>query len=190
MAEFSAGALLAIAKKRFGEDVLRNRMRGSVAAHDDQDRELRRIALSVLGRVEAAVTPSVGWPIPGSWPSGTFDENDDDLFGIPYRDLWPYDLLQHALELFNWRTLSGMEEVSDQARRIGVAAERYFDELQKGIIGLGAVGILDVVGSETLVARNRDGSSNIGNVPGVQNTLDVFSYGGWDWVAGPGGWVS
>ena len=179
---FGAPELLAVAKKRFGEDILRSRMLGSAATASDQDRELTRIALSVVGRVQAAVTPSVGWPIPEVWPVGSLDENGNNLGGVAFKDRWPYDLLQHALELFNWRTLSGSQEVSEQQRRIGAMAERYFDELARGLISLGIGGMLEVAGAEVLIARNRDGSSNIAGIPDTDPVLDTFHDFAWDYI--------
>jgi hypothetical protein len=168
---YGASDLLEAAKSRFDETVLRNRMRGALSSIDDADSELLEIAESVVSRVQAAVTASIGWPLPGT--------SED---GVAFAEAWPADLLQRALDLFNWRTLSGLETVADQQLRIGMAAEKYFDMVQAGSVGLGLGVSVDLSPPSPLAARTRDGSSNIGTVSDRVNALDSLTGRGWDFA--------
>lgn len=175
---FEAQDLVDIAKRRFGETKLRERMRSDDAS--DADDQLLRIAQSVLSRVQAAASTSVGWPFPGTWPDGSFDGVGEDISNEPYTDVWPENLLQNALDLFQWRTVAGLEQATDNQRRVGVAAEAYFVAVGSGEIGLGLASTTEAGSPGFLAARNRDGSSNIGSVPDQDNALDIFTGESWD----------
>ena len=176
---FTAEAFLAIAEERYGQAVLRDRMRGG-STTQEKDTELLRVAFSVLGRVQVAASASCGWPLPGVWPSGSVDAADNDISGLAYSDIWPADLLQRALDLFNWRTLAGLEQASDNQRRVGQAAEKYFDSLENGSLSLGLGVPADEKSGTPIAARNRDGSSNVSGVCDQENVLDTFRGRAWN----------
>jgi hypothetical protein len=140
-------------------------MRGALTDTGLADAELLDIAASVVGRARAAAAASVGWPLPGM---------DDE--GNLYREKWPADFLQRALDLFKYRTGAGLEEMSEHERRMGTAAERYFDEVQKGVIGVGIGGATDVGPASPASARNRDGSSNVLGVPDQVNSFEALNW--------------
>jgi hypothetical protein len=174
MAAYTSADLLADGKERYDENELRVRIAfGRTLTEAASDAELLEIAQSVYARVRSAAQASVSWPLPGT---------DDD--GNAYADVWPRNVFQHALELFNWRTISGSLSVSEEQRRIGMAAEKFFDDLEKGLIGWGIGGITDLTVSPVLAARNRDGSSNLSSVSDRTRPtmLDAFRGGAWDWV--------
>jgi hypothetical protein len=186
MAAFSAAALVTKAKSRYGAAVLEGRMRGAGGNATNADIELGAIAGSVISRVAAACLPSVGWPLPGTWPAGSLaDDGITSIAGTAYTDIWPENLLQMALDLFNWRTVSGLDSASSNQRAVGQMAEKFFTDLEMGAIALGIGGASDVTASDLpLTARNRDGSSNDSNSSDTENLLDgVFSGRAWD---GPG----
>jgi len=178
---FSPSDFLDRAFTRYGEQVLRDRMRGANGDPDTADRELYRIAKSVFGRVQAACTPSIGWPLPGVWPAGSLeDDGTTSIAGEAYADRWPDNLLQNALDLFNWRTVAGLDAASDNQRQVGKLAEAYFAAVETGSLTVGIGGDTDVSEPLPAVARNRDGSSNVSGVPDRENTLDIFSGSAWD----------
>lgn len=166
---FTATEFLTLAKARYGEAILRGRMRGAIVPGDQNatnaaaDTELEKIASGVISRVQAAATAQGGWPFP-----------------TPYDDTWPDNLLQNALDLFNWRTVSGLEGTADNFRTVGKMAESYFDQVQQGGISLGIGTPGDKATPEFVNARNRDGSSNISGICDTENALDAFRGLGWD----------
>ncbi|MDQ5870604.1 MAG: hypothetical protein M3547_00140 [Acidobacteriota bacterium] len=164
--DFGAEELLEQAQERFGKNQLRLRMRGA-PTESLADDELLDIAESVVGRAQVAAAASVGWPLPGQ-PTG----------GPPYREKWPADFLQRALDLFKYRTGAGLEEMSEHERRMGTAAERYFDEVQKGVVGVGIGGTTDVGPASPSMARERGGRSNVSGVPDQENSFDVLEWFG------------
>lgn len=172
MNDFSAEDLLEFAKSRYGEDVLRRRMLGAGGDVGNADEELLEIAQGVVDRVRIAAQQSVGWPFPGKDP-------DTD---VAYRKVWPKNLFQRTLELFNWRTLDGQESISTDQRKIGEAAEAYFSGLASGSGSWGIFGSTDAGSPAPIAARNRDGSSNLGSVPDRRNLLDDLRGAGWDFV--------
>jgi hypothetical protein len=177
---FSANDFVDIAKSRFGEDVLRSRMRGARGDSGAADLELTRIAAGVIARVMDACV-QVGWPIPGTWPTGSFDEDGTKLDGQFYADVWPRNLLQNALDLFNWRTVSGLDGVSDNQRRVGVAAETYFNKVELGASSIGVGGATDTATPAPVAARSRSGGTNLADgSQDKQNVLEAFSGFGWD----------
>jgi len=182
---FAASDLVDIAKERFGESVLRERMRGASGVDQNAidaaaDLELTKIATSVISRVQAACV-QVGWPLPGSWPAGSVDyDGSTDISGTLYADRWPDNLLQVALDLFQWRTLSGNEGISDAMRQVGKAAEAFFVGVQSGAISLGIGGKTDTATPEPVAARDRCGKSLVAGVPDRTNVLDTFRGFGWD----------
>lgn len=178
---FSSADLVTAAKARFGDAALRERMRGATDS-TTQNVELRKIAAGVISRIESAARGSgIGWPLPGSWPEGSVAaDGTTDVSGELYANLWPGDLLQNALDLFNWRTLSGWESVSDAQRRVGKAAEDFFSEVESGGAGFGLAVIEEPSSPMPLAARNRDGTSNLAEVPDQENTLDTFAGRAWD----------
>ena len=167
MADFGATGLLEQAKQRFGENQLQLRMRGALTDDTLANAELLEIADSVVGRARVAAAASVGWPLPGQ-----------DAGGTPYREKWPTDFLQRALDLFKYRTGAGLEEMSDHERRMGTAAEKYFDEVQKGVIGVGIGGATDVGPASPTSARDRSGKSNVAGVPDQENSFEVLEWFG------------
>ncbi len=158
MAEFAAADLLTQAKLRYKEAILRNRMRGAADA-TAADAELTKIAESVIGRVRSAAQASVGWPV-----------------------LVTANVLQRAMELFNWRTLNGQEVVSQDQRRVGESAEAYFNRLEDGSEAWGIESSADVSPSKPIAARSRDGSALISSLSDRRNIYDELKDGGWDWV--------
>jgi hypothetical protein len=177
---FDAAALLELAETRFGAAILLERMRGP-SGSDEKALELRKIVRGVIGRIQAAAAPNVGWPLPGNWPTGSTDENDQDISGQAYADAWPPDLLQHALDLVNWRSMSGLDATSDNSRKVGLAAEEFFNRVEKGGIGLGLM-VSTEPGTPTIfAARSRDGASLIGD-DDRENLLDKISGRSWDGV--------
>jgi hypothetical protein len=181
MADFSASDLVTAAKARFGEATLRARIRGAAGDTVAADFELVRIANGVIARaIDAAV--QIGWPLPGVWPPGSLDDDGTtDISGVPYSQIWPKNLLQHALDLFNWRTLSGLEGASDNQRKTGAAAEHFFEQVEMGATSIGVGGPTDTATPEPLAARDRCGRTNL--LDGSQdkaNVLDTFRGFGWD----------
>jgi len=172
LSDFTASALLALAKARYGEQILRNRMAGAGGDGTKADAELLTIAEGVVSRVQAAAQTSVGWPLPGADPDSE----------TPWREAWPKNLLQQALVLFDWRTRAGFEAVSIDQRKIGETAEAYFVALGAQEQDWGLQGPTDVEGPQIRIARQRDGSSTITRIPDGRNTLDAFKGGGWDWA--------
>jgi hypothetical protein len=193
VADYDAEDLLSDAEERFGADVLKNRMRGAGGDATAATEELSKIASSVMDRVKSACLGSgIGWPIPGFWPvdpggvdaeapdQAQTDTAADDVSGKGYREVWPQDLLQHALDLFNWRTQSGLDRISDQALRVGQMTEKWFEKLEAGSVSLGTGTAGDVADSPILLGRNRDGTSNIEGIPDRRTMLDTFRSWGWD----------
>lgn len=172
MADFAASDLVTLAKARYGEAVLRSNMRGAGGDSTLADAELLEISYSVMERVRNVAQVSVGWPLPGTNPDT----------GIPYKEAWPANVLQHSLELFRWRTLSTMENISADQRKIGEAAEKFFDGLEEGVDAWGIGGSSDAAPSQPLMARARDGSAIMGGITDRRNLLDELQGGGWDWV--------
>lgn len=168
---------------RYNETVLRNRMRGAQGDADTADRELYRIAKSVFGRVQEACASSVGWPLPGTWPAGsTDDDGTTSIAGTAYSERWPDNLLQRALDLFNWRTVAGLDEASDNQRKVGQDAEKWFTDLENGNVALGLAGdgASENGTGEPVAARERNGDSNVTGACDKPNLLDDFRRGGWD----------
>lgn len=191
MAEFTAAAFLDAAKKRYGTDALRRRVRGAQQTEGSTnaalaDVELLKIAASVIGRVQAAARASVGWPLQGTWPAGSLDETltppANDIGGVAYSDRWPTELLQRALELFNWRTQAQLEQVSDHAMQIGRTAEKYFDQVESGGISLNLGIDTDVGDPEPLAARDRSGAALRDGYTDRSNVLESLEGYGWDYV--------
>lgn len=157
MADFASDDLLALAVLRYRQDVLRNRMRGAEGNATAADLELQAIADAVFATVKASTMHfGIGWPMPA-----------------PYNESWPSQLLQRALELFNWKTLAGTEAVSPEQVRIGVAAEAYFGRLAQGGEPLGIGGPGDAGERKAYAARDREGSSLIGQKD-RRNVLEGF----------------
>jgi hypothetical protein len=177
---FGAAELFAAAQKRYDTLVLRQRVPG--ASDAAKDLELVKIARGVVRRVEAAAQKSVGWPLPGVWPTGSTDpaDNTTDISGAAYADHWPEDLLQHALELFDFRCYAGFEAPPTEKRKLSEAAEKYFQLVQDGAMPLGLAVDTESGGSVPFATRNRDGSSNLPEVPDMDNVLDTFR-AGWDY---------
>jgi len=169
-----------LAKARFGEAILRTRMRGAGGDPDAADLELVKIANGVISRVQDAAA-SVGWPLPGVWPAGSVDDDGTtDLSGVAYKDVWPKNLLQNALDLFNWRTLSGQEGASDNQRKTGQAAEKWFTAVEMGGASIGVGGATDTATPAPISARDRCGKSLVAGVPDQENVLGAFRGFGWD----------
>src|ERR1700739_1119741 len=102
MADFTAADLLTRAQERYRISVLRARMRGAEGDQTAADAELLRIATAVYSRVSSACMVFVGWPLPGQWPAGSLDDGGNDISGKNYSEVWPFDLLENALQLFNY----------------------------------------------------------------------------------------
>lgn len=172
---FTAEDLLEAAKERFGEEKLQLRMRGALVAgvidSTKADDELLEVAEGVYAVVRAAAMPSVGWPFPGE---------DDD--GLLYAEKWPGNVFQMALDLFNYRAWSDYEAISDTEAERGKSAEKFFRELEKGLIGLGIGGDTDVSAAVMLSARDRTGAPVILGLqyPDTPNLLDNLRAAGWN----------
>jgi hypothetical protein len=178
---FTPQQLVAAAKTRYGASILQGRMRGAAGNSTAADAELVKIANGVISRIIAACAPSVGWPLPGVWPAGSVDDDGvTNISGTPYTNIWPKNLLQVALDLFNWRTLSGLDEASSQQRLTGQAAEQFFQSVEEGTIGLGLSVNTEVSPPEPFAARNRDGTSNVDDVPDREPVTDTFSGRAWN----------
>jgi hypothetical protein len=185
VAAFDSQGLVAAAKKRYGEAFLREMIRGSRFAADDDaaddaaDAELLEIARSVLDRAQTALQTEQGWPLPGKWPAGAKDAAGGDITGQPYADRWPFELFQKSLELFYYRVLAPGETISSNERDLGKAAEKYFDRLEEGA-PLGIGGATDVSAPLVRTVRDRSGRSN---VPGIEDRtalVDDMAGLGWD----------
>ncbi len=183
MSDFSPQNLVEEAKRLYGEDTLRTRVYPDAPAPEDADRELLRIARTVVSRVAAAAGSGVGWPLPGVWPEGSVNIDDVSIAGKAYREIWPDDLLQRALELFNFRTYGGFEgDVAPKIRDEGAAAEKFFLNLAKGVIGLGLGVDTDVSSARPISARDRQGRNLLGDgAADMPRMLDTFNGRGWDW---------
>lgn len=177
---FSSADLVTAAKARFGDAQLRSRMRGATS-DANANVELTKIAAAVIGRVQDAATPQVGWPLPGSWPEGSLDDDGvTNISGVLYANKWPKTLYQKALDLFNWWTVSGHEATSDNQRRVGKMAEDWFDSVETGGAGLGLAVLSEPSGPVPIAARDRDGLSLLPGVPDQENVLDTFIGRAWD----------
>lgn len=172
---------------RYGAPQLRNRMRG---APDDgnADLELLKIAHSVFNRVQGAASQSIGWPLPGRWPDGSISPTDGstDISDHTYDEIWPADLMERALQLFNGRTFTGMDQVPPEQMKVWKAAETWFDDFQSGAAPIGIISPTAPRGLRAAATRDRSGRSN---VPGVSDTTTIyedrfgnaiFSGRGWD----------
>lgn len=183
MADFTAEALVENAKARFGETVLRNRIRGALGNASDADLELMKIALSVISTIGAALAAStVGWPLPGVWPAGSEDGEGTDISGDGYSEVWPFALQETALNLFNYRTWDGYNDVPGIIRDLGGAASKFLGGINAGTIVLDLGEATDIVPPEPMKARNRDGTSNVAGVSNRYPILDTFVGGYWDYV--------
>ena len=182
MADFSAADLVTAAKARFGEKVLREKMRGSESDWERADIELRKIGAAVISRLQASIGASVGWPLPGEWPVGSTDPDGTDIAGTPYSEIWPPLVLELALWIFNKWAASGYSEIPKNIEMLGTLAEKYLDQVQAGAVGVSIGGTTDVTVPEPLAARSRDGAALISTITDRDNTLGAFSGGGWDWV--------
>lgn len=170
MADFSPEGLLAAAKARYKEQVLRDRMTGAGGNGPLADAQLLEIARSVLARVKAVAQMSVGWPLPGVDPDTS----------IAYRVTWPKNVLQKALELFAWRTFAGFEGISMDQRKVGEAAEAFFKGLISGAEAWGIASDSDVGSPAPASARDRQGKALIAGIPDRSNALDVLAGPVWD----------
>jgi hypothetical protein len=160
MAEFTGSDLLTYAKARYLQQVLRDRIAGAAGDNTLADLELLKIAESVVGRVRSAAQISVGWPV-----------------------VVTANVLQHALELFNWRTLQGREAIAADQRKIGEAAEKFFDDLGQGAEAWGVESAADVgTPPAPVAARARDGSALIGTISDRPNLFEELSGPGWNWI--------
>jgi hypothetical protein len=178
---FSAADLIAAAEARFGAAALRLRVNGANDA--EKDLELAKVAGSVISRVQAAAQVAGSWPLTGTWPAGSVDPADGttDISGTPYSDIWPPDLLQRALDLFDWRTYSTLEVVPDSKVTLGKQAEQYFLNVARGVDSLGIGAPADRAPSVPLSTRARDGSTLMGDGSADRrNVLDEFRGPGWD----------
>jgi hypothetical protein len=182
---FSAEALVADAKARFGEQVLWDRMRGAFVdgAVDEElaDIELLKVAQSVISSFQAVLTAIGSWPLPGDWPADSEDADGTDISGESYADIWPFALQERALGIFNLRTYAGYEEVPANIRDVGLAAETFLVQVQTGETSIEIGALTNVAPPVPLSARNRDGTSNIATAPDQVNTMTAFAGGGWDY---------
>ena len=183
MADFSASDLYTAAVARYRQDVLRNRMRGAAGNSNDADKELLRLANATFSQVAAAASTFFGWPLSGLWPAGSVDQDgSSDISGKKYSEVWPFILFQKALELFNWKTLAGLENVSIAQQKVGASVEAWFSRLSQGGEPLGTGTTFDVGERAPISARDRQGNLNFPNMGGQaqDNVLDVFWGIGWD----------
>lgn len=180
---FSAQRLLEFAYARFGEEALQQR----VAAGKEQsakEMELLKIARSVISRVQGAAEQADSWPLPGDWPMDSVSpiDGETDISGIPFADMWPADLLQRALELFDWRTYQGLEVIPQAKVTMGKAAETYFFNVARGIEALTVGGLGEPTSGAPLASRDRSGAALLNDGSrDRRNVLDTFVGGAWDW---------
>lgn len=180
---FSAQHLLTTAYLRFGPKVLQSRV-SPTGSQTDKELELLKIAQSVISRVQGAAEQADSWPLPGAWPEGSVSPIDGhtDIAGEPFTDIWPADLLQRALELFDYRTYAGLEAVPATKSSIGKGAEKYFFDIARGVEALTVGGAGEPTSGTPLSSRDRAGNDLLGD--GAQNRkplLDTFHGGGWDY---------
>lgn len=182
MADFAASDLVTAATARFGSAVLRQR----VAPGGDntaKDLELTKIAQSVIGAVQAAAQAQDQWPLPGQWPAGSVSPVDGstDVSGVPYRAVWPYNLIDQAMRLFDFRSYSG-EVIPTEKIKVGQMAELFFLNVSKGLTGLGLGVSTDVSSPAPEAARDRQGRSllNDGSSNGDRLAADFMTGVGWD----------
>lgn len=182
-----AQTLVDNAKARFGESILQNRIRGALGDTTDADLELMKIGLSVISSIGAALAASsVGWPLPGTWPTGSTDANGDDISGTTYDAAWPFALQEAALNIFNRRTFSGYADVPEIVQQLGIAAEKFLADINAGaaILDLGDATVVLLPPPRSVAARQRDGTSNLSSLSDRtrETFLDSFRGGAWDWV--------
>lgn len=185
MADFTAEALVENAKARFGETILRNRIRGALGNASDADLELMKIALSVISTIGAALAAStVGWPLPGTWGVGSTDGEGLDISGLGYREVWPFALQETALNLFNYRTWDGYSDVPGIIRDLGGAATKFLGGINAGTIVLDLGEAADIARPDLIAAMQRDGTSNLASVESRTRPtmLDTFRGGAWDYL--------
>ena len=179
---FEPNDLLEAAKSRFGDSILQNRV-APTGDSSDKEAELIKIAHSVYSRVRASLQANIGWPVPGKWPLGSLDyDGSTDISGQNFSDRWPDDLIQHALELFDWRTYAGAEAPPTEKRKLAELAEKYFQGLSDGTIGLGVGTDTDTGPPDPIAARDRQGRSLLADgSPDRRTLMDDFIGGGWDY---------
>jgi hypothetical protein len=181
--DFSAETLVENAKARFGETVLHNRIRGALGIAADADIELMKIALSVISTIAAGLAAStVGWPLPGTWPAGSTNAEGNDISGLGYREVWPFALQEVALNLFNFRTWDGYNDVPGIIRDLGGAAAKFLTSISTGTVVLDLGELSDPGRPEILMARDRSGKSFVDGVPDRENSLDLLIGAAWDYV--------
>lgn len=180
MSDFAAQDLVDAASKVFGEAQLRDRVapRGDKTA---KDRELLRIASSVVSAFAGAAGQSVGWPLPGLWPPLSADADGNDISGRPYREVWPANMLQKALEIFNARTYMALEVVPDQMRRTVTAVEKWLFDFARGSVALSIGGDTDTSSPSPESTHDRQGHNLLADGAADHDLLlDQFRGLGWD----------
>jgi hypothetical protein len=180
---FSAEDLLYAAKQRFGEEILRARV-APQGSEGDKETELLKIARSVVARVQGAAEQADSWPLPGRWPVDSVSPIDGttDISDVPFQYVWPDDLMQRALDLFDWRTYQGLEVIPQSKVSAGKEAEKYFFNVSRGIEALAVGGPGEPSSGRPLVSRDRQGRTLIADGSYDRlNVLDSFRFHGWDW---------
>lgn len=172
---------------RYSQSVLRTRMRGAPDAAN-QDIELKKIAATVFNRVAAAASVSIGWPLPGQWPVGSLSPLDGvtDISGQPYTDFWPAELWERALQLFNFWTMAGMDNISSGQVKKGEQTERWFTDLERGGVPLLIGGRTDAGPRRAFSSRDRSGRALVAGLRDTDTVYEdrsgnsIFSGQGWD----------
>ncbi len=182
MADYSAQDLVADAKARHGESILRTRMRGAGGDADLQDLELVKIAQGVISSFQAVLLAIGQWPLPGTWPDGSLDADGTDLSGVAYSEVWPFALQERALDIFNFRSFGTYSEIPKDVRDIGLSGEKFLVNVQAGTVPIEVGTATNVSPPETLIARKRDGTSNFESIPDTSPVLDMFRGGAWDYL--------
>lgn len=183
---FSPADLLAAAEARFGQAVLRQRVAPGGTA-SVKELELAKIARGVIARVQGAAEQADSWPLPGVWPPGSVSPADGttSIAGQAYADIWPDDLMQRALDLFDYRAYGGLEAVPASKVTMGKAAEQYFFNVARGVEALTVGGSGEPTSAHPTASRDRMGNSLVADTSMPRkNVLDTFIGPGWDFFTG------
>lgn len=134
---------------RFGAPYLQSRFQGA----PDRAVALKSVVTAVYQEVIKECQQAEGWPLPGVWPTGSVDPRDGatPIGGQTYDSIWPGILLEHAIGLVNWWTMSGTTGISQDQRLVGQSHEAWFARLGQGKEGLGIGGATDVAPPTFLV---------------------------------------
>jgi hypothetical protein len=180
----AASDLLAAAIARFGQSPLEQRVAPG-ASGAAKEIQLTMIAQSAISAIQGALQASSGWPIQGTWPAGSVSPLDGttDVGGELYQDVWPADLVEQALQLFDFRTYAGLEIIPAEKLKIGTMAAKYLVDLARGAVGISTGTTTDISVAVPIAARGRDGTNQLADGGAdMPRVLDNFDGRGWDWI--------